>query len=87
LPNSSLAMQLGKLQLPEMKGKNPTGSGLTQLDPPNPLKKGASGVPPLKRGARGDQGFRLQVRKSHRLLWLSGSLLVQEAGASSPSLT
>jgi hypothetical protein len=30
------------------------------LRSPNPLKKGALDFPPFKRGARGDQGFRLQ---------------------------
>ncbi|YAG14905.1 hypothetical protein NSTC745_04255 [Nostoc sp. DSM 114161] len=30
------------------------------LRSPNPLFKGASEIPPLKRGARGDRGFKLQ---------------------------
>ncbi len=39
-------------------------TGLTQKRSPNRVKKGAMNVPPFLRGARGDQGFRLQVRKS-----------------------
>jgi ATP-binding cassette subfamily C protein len=39
-------------------------TGLTQLDPPNPLEKGASGVPSFSRGVRGDQDLSFQMRKS-----------------------
>ncbi len=34
------------------------------LRSPNPLEKGAIDVPPFSRGARGDLGFKLVVRKS-----------------------
>ncbi len=39
-------------------------SGLTQKRSPNPLKKGAIDFPPFLRGARGDQGLKVSVRKS-----------------------
>jgi hypothetical protein len=42
---------------------------------PNPLEKGASGVPPFSRGARGDQGFRFQMRKSCRIRTYSTSII------------
>jgi hypothetical protein len=40
----------------------------SQIRSPNPLKKGAFGVPPFLRGARGDQGLQLQIRESYRNL-------------------